>query len=313
MKSVFNNRQCAHIWAQQTQERGRSNNGNMFFEGRTIYSYGHHFPMGHFIDSETVLVNSDSYSMSTGKQQGYVRFAVNHKRRLYVSTNVLEAFIWDNSFNANAQAIAVRECENTVQYYLQRATAKKAAKYKANDVQAAQNAVTECRALFQEFNADYLPELKALADIVFTDDINKAIALEKERLEKETAERLAKEKAKQEIITFEMRNFWIRGQSMPSYHPGASNKIYMRIEGDIIETSKGASFPVDHAKRAFIFIRNWKENHTGENWSRATNRTIHLGHFVVDTIDTQGNVKAGCHYVEWDEIERIARELNIYP
>lgn len=313
MKTVFDNRQCAHIWAQQTQEHGRTNNGNVFFHNKTIYSYGHHFPMGHFYNDDTVLLNSDSYSVSTGKQQGYVRYAVNHKRRLYVSTNVLKAFIWDNSFNANAQSIAVKECKDTVQHYLQRATAKKAAKYKANDVQAAQNAVEQCQDLFNEFGADYLPELKALADIVYTDDINKAIAAEKERLEKETAERLVKEKAKQEIIAFEMQNFWIRGQAMPSYHPSASNKIYMRVKGDDIETSKGASFPVDHAKRAFIFIRNWKENHTGENWSRATNRTIHLGHFAVDTIDTQGNVQAGCHFVEWDEIERIARELKIYP
>lgn len=313
MKTVFDNKQCAHVWAQQSQERGRTNNGNMFFEGRTIYSCGHHFPMGHFIDDNTVLLNSSSYSNSTGKQQGYVRYAVNHKRRLYVSTEILKAFMWDNSFNANAQAIAVKECKDTVQHYLQRATAKKSAKYKANDVQAAQNAVTECRALFQEFGADYLPELKALADIVFTDDINKAIAAEKERLEKETAERLAKEKAKQEIIAFEMQNFWIRGQAMPSYHPGASNKIYMRIKGDIVETSKGASFPLDHAKRVFILVRychdNKKEWHNdGSNKSSAT-----LGHFRADKIDAAGNVTAGCHFVEWDEIERIARELNIYP
>ena len=311
MKTVFDNRQCAHIWAQQSQERGRTNNGNMFFENATIYSYGHHFPMGHFIDDNTVLLNSSSYSNSTGKQQGYVRYAVNHKRRIYVSCAVLKAFIWDNSFNANAQALAVKECKSTVQRCLKRATAKKAAKYKANDVQAAQNAVAECRALFQEFGADYLPELKALADIVFTDDINKAIAAEKERLEKETAERLAKEKAKQEIIEFEMRNFWIRGQAMPSYHPSASTKIYMRIKGDDIETSKGASFPVDHAIKAFKAIRRIKD--TGENFINTAHDWLKLGHFRIDNIDTAGNVKAGCHYVDWDEIERIARELKIYP
>lgn len=311
MKTVFDNRQVAHVWAQQSQEHGRSNNGNMFFHNKTIYSYGHHFPMGHFVDDNTVLLNSSSYSNSTGKQQGYVRYAVNHKRRIYVSTEVLKAFIFDDSFNTQAQNAASLECEKAVEFHLKRATAKKPLKYKERDFSNAVKAVEECRDLFRAFATDFTPRLIALIDMVSTDDFTKAIENAKARAEKETAERLAKEKAKQEIIEFEMRNFWINDETMPSYHPSASNKIYMRIKGDNIETSKGASFPVDHAKRAFSIVRLCRENET--HYLREPHqKTYHLGHFVIDRIEN-GNVKAGCHFVEWDEIERIARELNIYP
>ena len=45
MKNVFNNRQLAHVWANQSQDTGRNANGSMFFESDTIYSYGRHYAM----------------------------------------------------------------------------------------------------------------------------------------------------------------------------------------------------------------------------------------------------------------------------
>ena len=38
MANVFSNSMVAHVWAQQTQSEGRSNNGNLYFEGPCIYS-----------------------------------------------------------------------------------------------------------------------------------------------------------------------------------------------------------------------------------------------------------------------------------
>ena len=38
----------------------------------------------------------------------------------------------------------------------------------------------------------------------------------------------------------------------------------------------------------------------------ANGHTIHLGHFALDAVDGAGNVRAGCHEVAWEEIERVA-------
>jgi len=46
------NADVAHVWAQQVQDEERS--GNMFFEGDTIYSYGHHFPIARFVKKDVV-------------------------------------------------------------------------------------------------------------------------------------------------------------------------------------------------------------------------------------------------------------------
>lgn len=74
MRTVFDNSMTAHVWAQNNQHEGRSHNGNFYFEGGTLYSYGSHFIVGHIVDGVTLL-NSDRYSISTGKQQGYAQSA----------------------------------------------------------------------------------------------------------------------------------------------------------------------------------------------------------------------------------------------
>lgn len=76
---VFDNAMTAHVWAQQRQTEGRSNNGNFYFHGRTLYSYGGHFPVGIFAaPGGPVFLNADSYSVSTSKHQSYARRAVSH-------------------------------------------------------------------------------------------------------------------------------------------------------------------------------------------------------------------------------------------
>lgn len=78
-QTVFNNDMVAHVWAQQRQQNGRSNNGNFYFEGRTLYSYGGHFPVGIFAaPGGPVFMNADSYSVSTSRHQSEARAAVRH-------------------------------------------------------------------------------------------------------------------------------------------------------------------------------------------------------------------------------------------
>lgn len=86
MQTVFANDMVAHVWAQQRQPSGRSNNGNFYFEGRTLYSYGSHYPVGIFAGvGGPVFLNSTSSSMTTnGKHKPAARAAVRHLERFYM-------------------------------------------------------------------------------------------------------------------------------------------------------------------------------------------------------------------------------------
>jgi hypothetical protein len=313
MKTRFQSQQqVAHVWAQQNHESGRCN-GALYFEGPTIYSYGSHFPCATFIDDETVLVNSDSYSVSTSKQQGYVRSAINHKKRIYASTAVIKAFLWDRSFNAQAQNAALTELTRAVENSIFRAKQKKAAKYKANDINAARSSIATCKGLFDSFGIAYPEALLKLEAMTQGDDFAAIVQADDERraalakIEKEK-----REKIEAEVIA-DIKTNWINGLPLQSeYSLYSCSKIFMRIEGDEIITTRGARFPVAHAVKAFKFIRAVKENEVPQAWTK-NGKTIHLGHFEIDMIASDGTVKAGCHTVEYDEILRLATILKIYP
>lgn len=43
----MNNSMVAHLWANEKKESGKGS--NLFFEGRSIYSYGYHFEVGRIV------------------------------------------------------------------------------------------------------------------------------------------------------------------------------------------------------------------------------------------------------------------------
>lgn len=76
-----------------------------------------------------------------------------------------------------------------------------------------------------------------------------------------------------------------------------------------LETSQGAAVPLAHALRAFGFLRKVRES--GNGW-KAAGRSIPVGHFQIESIDAQGNFRAGCHYIEWAECARVAQEIGAF-
>lgn len=71
----------AHAWAHQTRYEMRK--GNVFFEGKVIFSYGRHFPMAVLLDNGYVAINSTRYSPTTSAHQSSMRNAVSHLKPIY--------------------------------------------------------------------------------------------------------------------------------------------------------------------------------------------------------------------------------------
>ena len=74
----MNNSMVAHLWAHEQEESALGS--NFFFEGTSIYSYGHHFEVGRIVKNKqgkkAYLINEDYYSATTSKHQCYVRNAI---------------------------------------------------------------------------------------------------------------------------------------------------------------------------------------------------------------------------------------------
>lgn len=105
----MNNSQVAKNWRKQT---GKMKNGHsMYYNGKTIFSYGSHFPMAIITDSlyegKTIIIqNSNSYSNSTAKHQNHMRGECYNDAIVKVSTRILEKFVYFLQYNYSRTEIA---------------------------------------------------------------------------------------------------------------------------------------------------------------------------------------------------------------
>ena len=51
-KHVFDTGEIPHLWAHRTQDEARNRQGNLYFTGDTIYSYGSHFPIARHVTND---------------------------------------------------------------------------------------------------------------------------------------------------------------------------------------------------------------------------------------------------------------------
>lgn len=126
---------------------------------------------------------------------------------------------------------------------------------------------------------------------------------ERAAVEREAAERMERERAAREA--------WLQGEGgrYGARFSDINGRALLRVRGEELETSHGASVPLAHAVKAFPLIKLCRE--TGREWKR-NGHTVRVGHFQIDAIDAQGNFKAGCHDIGWNEVERIARQLGVF-
>lgn len=131
----------------------------------------------------------------------------------------------------------------------------------------------------------------------------------REQERKERKENRIREAAEREARIIEHRRAWLAGEAMEGGFSLGSNfqredgTPYLRVYGDELQTSWGATVPLGHAVKVFRFVKLCRER--GESWRR-NGKTIRVGHFQVDAIEPNGDFVAGCHRFAWDEIERAA-------
>lgn len=79
-KHVVPNEQVAHIWAHRAQTDARNPQGNFYFDGNTIYSYGGHFPIARHVArngrKRCILFTTKTRSVTTAKHIRDTRMAI---------------------------------------------------------------------------------------------------------------------------------------------------------------------------------------------------------------------------------------------
>lgn len=284
MKSVFSsNSELCHVWANEVSEHGNGN--SMRFYNGKLYSFSTCIAE---IIGETVIFNNYTYSSYTSRHQSHARRAIHGKKILYVNVpfrGLDNLYLSQRDFNE--LVIAPNE--------------KKAAEYLAKATRARKHAD-----IYLAWAHDILKMIKEYADFLaleYTEhDLSElqAAALENERREREAAKARRAEKIREQAEALEK---WRAGESVwRSFELTA-----LRLKGENIETSRGASIPVDHAIKAWPMLRKMHEKNADIDLSA---HSIKFGLYEMKAFQND-NLIVGCHTIPFAEVQNIANQLGL--
>jgi hypothetical protein len=305
MKHVFDTGEVPHLWAHQSQESARNPQGNLYFDGDTIYSYGSHFPIARHVKNAkgraAILFTTQTYSRTTSGHCSAVRGAIPSEVQVFHVQYVREV-------RAEMREDYMRQ----IGAELILAENRRSETLKQLDAGRAGDLIQECRAFCQFFKFA-MPKFPKLPQI----DKSK-LAVEKTRQEARWAkqreerkrqneewERQNEERKRQEAL--ELPEKIARWRAGEYFWSCSSWPTILRIKDGEVETSRGAKVPLNHARRALEFVRKVRES--GQDWER-NGHSFHLGVYQIDKVEANGTLHAGCHVISWEEIERFAPTLE---
>ena len=302
----MNNSQVAHLWANQSRKSARGS--SFYFDGPTIYSYGPHFPVATIATRKgkrAFLFNNDNYSISTCKHQRHARRAVYGLDALTFTVQMGGSAGLGQDHKRNREDYKARIAD---------AVSKAAAARSHADlhIETAERLTTEANAYAEFFGLswrlkapDFSPEFLAK---VKADNAKRAAA---------KAQKTIAEKAWAALIASQAIKEWREGApgslswNVQSALPGALLRVRELDSGDarlIVETSRGATVPAADARRAILFVAGIRKR--GEPWHRNGERFA-VGDFQLDRVSATGDVNAGCHFIQWGEVARLASDLGV--
>lgn len=155
---------------------------------------------------------------------------------------------------------------------------------------------------------DYKPNAQALYEsaqpLAFASYHYAKAKAELDRRERERKEAERKERESRELAA------WRDGTG--SRHASYSDErggALLRIVGNRLETSHGVSVPLEDAIRAFRFVKLIRER--GKGWKR-NGAQVFVGGYPLDSIMANGDFIAGCHRINWPEVERAAIAAGVF-
>lgn len=294
MKTVFNNSQLCHVWAQQTQDHGTGN--NMFFSGDSIYSYGHHYLAAKIYTTKNgrkfALINSYKYSNTTIKHLYKIQDALNG---LMVSFNCPRPDEPKHVDNLNYYRESVL---NAIEYCLSK---NKVTELIHVDwqIERIAHAAIEANRFFDWIGVKERIEVpKEMIDLCREyllsryeryKELNtpEMIAKRQALTDKRNAQKHAKEVEAQATAIEQWKNGLI---------PRLNFKLtydLVRVRFDNVETSRGASVPLSHALRLLTLV----ERGTARSGER-------VGHFTLSGV-SDGIVRIGCHTIELKQAKEV--------
>lgn len=308
-----NNQQVAHYFANSVQSEGRGS--NFYFETDRngecyLFSYGRHFAIARRLSANVFSFTTRRYGQATSKHLAYARSALIGKTLVYCEDPM------------NGAATNKREAQAAIDTELRNAETSRKIRQATRDGHKAQ-----ALRLAEQFNAYLaaLPESERAEvtpfDVSGLDAMRAALA--EDQRQKEEAERKRKEAAA--IKEREYLDAWRNDPTMytqgmlnspialrlKTFAPARNldNRVIDGTSRTIVETSRGAQIPVEHAVALWPVVVSVKTGERSED--EAVRLVRRLGVYNLDKIRKDGSIVVGCHDIGFSELVRMAVALEL--
>lgn len=315
---MASHQEIAHRWA---QDKNASLKGfNVYCRDGMIFSYGEHFVIARFVHTparrgkparRVVLFNADTRSVSTAKHQSYTLRSIPPQYDVF---KIPDLDRHDDMSNAVHGARVLKwHVEQAARLYAEARRARTRGPWLESQ---AEGHLRDAERFAEAFGHRWKrpASLAALADAVAKETAKQAKAAKKAKAEREARE--AEARARQRELDAGRFADWQAGRSRhcpASYRAQANGAAYVArftdATSDDLVTSQGAVVPWAHAVKAFRFIRLCVER--GEAWQR-NGRTVRVGHYQLDSIAANGDMRAGCHLFAWDDMRALAEREGVF-
>jgi hypothetical protein len=285
MKKVFSsNSQLAHVWANQLQYEGRAS--SMFFYGPVIYSYGHHYEIARFLETDggqkVCFVNANGYSNSTAKHTAHVWAAIPDGIPTFkVPFATGSTYSYNRVHHIDVQSLPgiiaamLVECKNLCHDQIKARTNF----YSFSEAAGRYETIVEICQLFN-------------IEIPARPENYEAARIKAEHLRNTQGERQRAKEQKELEKAKELLAKWLQHE----YNGQLYNvPVHLRIsrDGRLIETTKGAKVDLQAGLRLLAKLRNGSDV-KGEKIDGFT--------LIENTLD---HVKIGCHTISWPVINQL--------
>jgi len=316
MKKVFNTSELPHIWATQKQNEGTA--GSFYFRGKTIYSYGNHFPIA-TIEGEKVFFTLRRYSNTTAKHISKTRQAISHKEFIFcfeVPTRLGNETILEcnkKGYLKNTHEINFKQWQKNIETLLAEIGNPKNRSLEGRILDLNNNIIK------LEIYCNYFGlkikhnSFKSLLVLAKSEDI---INLAKNIQSKVLAAKLIKlkiaNKAHNEYLKLWRNNDNEGIQELSQknkdlcnfYQTNSESFTHLRYNTsqNRLETTKGIQIPVEIARKAYLALNSCLD-------SKCENLNIDIMSYTI-TKTTENAIIAGCHTIPKEDVKYIATLLN---
>ena len=288
MKKVFQNTsEVVHVFAQQTQNEGRNQSGSIYFRENRIYSYGSHYLLGEFINSETIIINDFGYSVTTSK----------HISELINATSQYKQFF--------TSSIDIKHIQTEIDYNLKKLSKANKPEIYISNITKLESNLTK----WVEFCKDN--KIKKRPFRIFDYAINKSdynykkiVKIANSLLTPEAIEKI-KAKGKKEAINQKAKDKRELKTKLDKFNAYKIDRFkigqfdYLRLSqnGQFVETSQHIRIEKNEAKKLYFAIKK-KIDIKGQK----------IGYYKINKIDNKA-LTVGCHKICIKSVQKVGQIL----